>query len=434
MPQALLALGSNLGDRAATLDRAIELLRAVEGISVLRVSRWSETAPVGGPAGQNAYLNGSALVETSLDPHALLHELQRIETKLGRMRAERWGPRTIDIDVLLYDALVVNSDRLTIPHPRMTQRRFVLAPAAEIAAEMIDPLSGCTLGELYARLERFNAAVVTVAELREHTQRARARGQRIGLVPTMGALHEGHMSLVDAARRECSFIVATVFVNPTQFGPDEDYERYPRRLEQDLAMLVSHGVDLVFAPPREEMYRTGHDTSVLVDRLTARWEGAVRPGHFQGVATVVLKLFHVATPDVAYFGQKDYQQLLVIRRMVDDLDLPIEIRMCPIVRDGDGLAKSSRNAYLSPDERRRGLSLSRALRRAAELFGDGQRDTGRIVAVMQEILAAAGVDVDYAAIVDPETLDPLNEARNGSVAIVAGRVGRTRLIDNHILS
>jgi pantoate--beta-alanine ligase len=299
---------------------------------------------------------------------------------------------------------------------------------------MIHPVSGCSIRQLYERLDRRPILVTTIAELRKRVRQARGEAKQIGLVPTMGALHEGHLSLVDAAHRECSFTVATIFVNPTQFGPGEDYDRYPRTLEQDLSLLGPRGVDLVFAPSRDEMYRANHVTSVLVDRLTGRWEGAIRPGHFQGVATIVLKLFHAATPDVAYFGQKDYQQLLVIRRMTADLDLSIEVRMCPIVRDADGLAKSSRNAYLSADERQRGLSLSRSLDRAARLFGEGERNSGRILMAMQEVLAAAPVELDYAAIVDPETLEPIDLAQPDSVALVAARVGRTRLIDNHIFT
>ena len=434
MPQALLALGSNLGDRAATLERAIDLLRHTAGIAVLRVSQWHETEPVGGPAGQNRYLNGAALVKTALDPQAFLCELQRIEAELGRIRGERWGPRTIDLDLLLYDALVVDTESLTIPHPRMTERRFVLVPAAEIAPAMLHPVSGCSLRDLLLRLEREPRIVTAVADLQAKVRTARCEGKRIGLVPTMGALHEGHLSLVDSARLECSYTVATIFVNPTQFGPGEDYAKYPRPLERDLALLASHCVDLVFMPTREEMYPAGHATSVSVERLTARWEGEIRPGHFRGVATIVLKLFHAAAPDIAYFGQKDYQQLAVIRRMTADLNLPIEIRMCPIVRYADGLALSSRNAYLSSEERRRGLSLSQSLRCAAELYGGSQRDAGLIVAAMKEILAAAPVELDYAAIVDPETLEPLEEVRPGAVALVAARVGATRLIDNHIFA
>jgi pantoate--beta-alanine ligase len=226
--------------------------------------------------------------------------------------------------------------------------------------------------------------------------------------------------------------VTTIFVNPKQFGPGEDYERYPRSLEQDLAQLASRGVDLVFVPGRDEMYRADHVTSVVVDRLTERWEGAIRPGHFQGVATIVLKLFHAATPHIAYFGQKDYQQFVVIRRMTADLDLPIKIRACPIVRDADGLAMSSRNAYLSADERRRGLSLSQALSRAAQCFHNGEHDAARLVDEMERIVVTAGVELDYAAIVDPAALDPVAEARPGVVALLAGRVGNTRLIDNYL--
>ncbi|MEX2142829.1 MAG: pantoate--beta-alanine ligase [Pirellulales bacterium] len=432
MAQALIALGSNLGDRAAMLDRAVELLRDTGGLAVLRVSRWYETDAVGGPDGQGPYLNGAALVDTSLDPFALMRALQEIETELGRIRAERWGPRTIDLDLLMYDSLRLEARELTIPHRRMTERRFVLAPATEIAPDMRHPTSGCSVRELLMRLEQRPLVIATVAELQTLVRAERLAGKRIGLVPTMGALHEGHLSLVDAARRECSFTVATIFVNPTQFGPNEDYARYPRTLEQDLALLAARGVDLVFAPQREEMYRPGHATTLTVEGVTTRWEGEFRPGHFAGLATIVLKLFNAALPDVAFFGQKDYQQSVVIRRMIVDLDLPIEIRLCPTVRDADGLALSSRNRYLSADERRRGLSLSQCLRRAAELYRAGQRDADQIAAAMISILSAAPVEIDYAAIVHPDTLELTSVVRPGSVALVAAGVGTTRLLDNQI--
>ena len=432
MAQALIALGSNLGDRAATLNRAVELLRNTDGIAVRRNSRWHETEAVGGPAGQGPYLNGAALVETSLDPFALLRQLQRIEEELGRIRREQWGPRTIDLDLLLYDSVRINSPELTIPHARMAERKFALAPAAEIAPHMRHPTSGCLVRELLLRLEQRPLVIATVAELQSVVRAARDQGQRIGLVPTMGALHAGHLSLVDACRRECAFNVATIFVNPTQFGPNEDYTRYPRTFDQDLALLAAHGIDVVFAPQRDEMYRAEHATTVNVDRLTTRWEGEIRPGHFQGVATIVLKLFNAATPDVAFFGQKDYQQSVVIRRMTADLDLPIQVRVCPIVRDADGLALSSRNVYLSADERRRGLSLSQSLRQAAELYRGGGRDANQIASSMIAILRKANAAVDYVAIVDPDTLEPISEVRPGAVALVAARVGAARLIDNHI--
>jgi pantoate--beta-alanine ligase len=432
MPTALIALGSNVGDRAAMLASAIELLRATPNIEVTRVSGWHETDPVGGPPDQGPYLNGAAVLTTSLDPESLLLALLAIEQQLGRVRTVKWGPRTIDLDLLLYDTLVVDKRELQIPHLRMAERRFVLQPAAEVAAEMRHPVLGLSIGELLARLKRGPPIVRTVAELRSRSRQARRDGKRIGLVPTMGALHAGHRSLARAASRECSFNIVTIFVNPTQFGPNEDYARYPRTMDQDLALLADSAVDLVFGPDRTEMYQAGHSTYVEVQGPASRWEGAARAGHFQGVATIVLKLFHAAEPDVAFFGQKDYQQCAVVRRMVADLDLPIEIRVCPTMRDSDGLALSSRNVYLSTDERRRALSLSQSLKRAAELFRQGNRDAAQIVAAMTQILKDAPVEIDYVAIVDPETLEPVAEVQVGSVALVAARVGTTRLIDNQI--
>ena len=248
MSTALIALGSNLGDRTATLQRALELLRATPGIQVARVSRWYETAPVGGPTDQGPYLNGAAILTTSIEPEALLLTLVAIEQQLGRVRTVKWGPRTIDLDLLLYDSFVIDSPGLQIPHPRMATRRFVLAPAAEIAAEMRHPVLDRSIGELLVRLERRATVVTTVADLRGRVRQARLEGKCIGLVPTMGALHAGHLSLVDAAQRECSFIVVTIFVNPAQFGPNEDYAQYPRTFDQDLALLADGTVDLVFAP------------------------------------------------------------------------------------------------------------------------------------------------------------------------------------------
>jgi len=281
--------------------------------------------------------------------------------------------------------------------------------------------------------------VTTVAELRARVAAARAAGKRIGLVPTMGALHEGHLSLARAANTECDFTIVTIFVNPTQFGPGEDFNRYPRVLVHDLQLLSSVGVDLVFAPEQQEMYPAGSTTFVEVAGLTAQWEGAVRPQHFRGVTTIVAKLFNAAAADVAYFGQKDYQQVTVIRRMVADLNMPIEIRVCPIVRDADGLALSSRNAYLSDDERRRALVLSRSLHLANKLVEQGETDTAKIVAAMRACVESEpGVVIDYVAVVDGDTLEPVESLRDKSslhhaVAIVAARVGTTRLIDNVIL-
>jgi pantoate--beta-alanine ligase len=259
---------------------------------------------------------------------------------------------------------------------------------------------------------------------------ARSAGRSIGLVPTMGALHAGHASLVEASRRQCGLTVATVFVNPTQFGPGEDFSRYPRTLEADMALLGRHGADLVFVPATEELYPPGDEARVDVGSLARPWEGQCRPGHFEGVATVVLKLFLLAQPDVAFFGRKDYQQSLVVRQLVKGFLLPIEIRVCPTIREPDGLALSSRNRYLSADDRQRALALSRSLRLAAELVRQKKLEPRAIEERMKGELTAAGLAVDYAVLSDPQTLVPIDRLDRPMVGLVAARAGATRLIDN----
>ncbi|MBI3837962.1 MAG: pantoate--beta-alanine ligase [Planctomycetia bacterium] len=276
-------------------------------------------------------------------------------------------------------------------------------------------------------------AIESPAELRQRIAQARRDGKVIGLVPTMGALHEGHLSLVGAARRECGFVVATIFVNPMQFGPDEDFTRYPRTLDADLRLLAGRGADVVFAPATESMFRPGHATYVDVGGVANCWEGQYRPGHFRGVATIVLKLFNFVQPDRAYFGRKDYQQSLVVRRMVEDLDLPIHVEVCPTVREADGLALSSRNRYLSADERRRALAISKSLRLAKQLVERGTRDAATIITRMQGMLAAADLNIDYIALVEPESLDSVAVLDRPTVAAIAARVGKTRLIDNELI-
>ncbi len=276
--------------------------------------------------------------------------------------------------------------------------------------------------------------VTTLAELREAIAEARRQQKKIGLVPTMGALHKGHLSLVRASGAECGFTVVAIYVNPSQFGPAEDYRRYPRTLDADLAALSGPGTDLVFAPGDEETYPAGYSTWVDVGDIARPLEGEHRPTHFRGVATIVLKLFQMVGADVAYFGQKDYQQTLVVRRMVEDLNVPIAIRVCPTVREADGLAMSSRNAYLSPPERQQALVLSRSLAMAKELVARGERDAGTIAARMRDlILSAHPARIDYVAVVDPETLEPVSEIRGRALAALAVMIGGTRLIDNCLL-
>jgi pantoate--beta-alanine ligase len=262
----------------------------------------------------------------------------------------------------------------------------------------------------------------------------RRAGKRLGFVPTMGALHEGHLSLVRAARESCDVVAASIFVNPTQFGPNEDLAKYPRSFERDCERLDREGVELLFAPSVEEMYPGGAVTWVTVEGLSDKLDGRSRPGHFRGVTTVVAKLFHVVEPDAAFFGQKDAAQVAIIRRMVRDLNLPVEIVTCPIVREPDGLAMSSRNAYLDPEQRKRALLLHRSLMRVQRLANADEREAGTLVAAGREEFAKEGsVRLDYFEIVDPDTLDPVQDVSGGALAVVAAFVGSTRLIDNILL-
>ena len=260
--------------------------------------------------------------------------------------------------------------------------------------------------------------------------RSRADGS-VGLVPTMGYLHEGHLSLVRRSRTENARTLATIFVNPAQFGPNEDLSRYPRALERDLALLNEAGCDAVFTPGPEEMYRPGHDTWVEPGAVAGPLEGERRPGHFRGVATVVLKLFGIATPTRAYFGEKDAQQLAVIRRMVADLDVPVEVVGCPIVREPDGLAMSSRNAYLGPEDRAAAPVLFRALTAARDRWRGGEGDPHALAHVMRHIVAMEPrAKLDYAVVADPLTLAEAASASEGARLLIAAKLGPARLIDN----
>jgi len=271
-------------------------------------------------------------------------------------------------------------------------------------------------------------------EVRKAIRVARREGKTVGCVPTMGALHAGHVSLIERARKECDFVVGTIFVNPTQFGPNEDYSKYPRTLDTDLEMCRVAGADLVFTPEVSAMYSPQAQTIVRVTKLAAVLEGAHRPGHFDGVSTVVTKLFNITEPDRAYFGQKDYQQQLIIRQMVTDLDQPVEIVTCPIIREADGLAMSSRNRYLSLDDRKRAVQLSRALKLAQQLATETSLTGEQISSRMAEFLTqAGGIDLQYAVIADVQTLEEVTERPPSAVALIAAKVGTTRLIDNEIL-
>lgn len=273
--------------------------------------------------------------------------------------------------------------------------------------------------------------VKTIDEMRALRKAERKAGRRLGLVPTMGALHQGHLSLVQAAREKCDSVAVSIFVNPTQFGPNEDFAKYPRNLENDAAMLAREQVDVIFAPSVDDMYPAGAVTWVTVEGMSDRLCGKSRPGHFRGVTTVVAKLFNIIEPNLAFFGQKDAAQVAIIRRMVRDLNLPVAIEVCPIIREADGLALSSRNAYLDPQERKTALVLHGALQRAQKLFEGGERDSARLVATgREEFNREPKVRLDYFDVVDPDSLEPMTIISNLALIAVAAFIGNTRLIDN----
>lgn len=256
----------------------------------------------------------------------------------------------------------------------------------------------------------------------------------VGLVPTMGYLHEGHLSLVQRARQECASVIASIFVNPTQFGPDEDLDAYPRDIPRDLELLEKYGVDLVWIPESEEMYTSDFQTWVTVENVTQPLEGKMRPGHFRGVATIVAKLFNAVQPEKAYFGQKDAQQVVVIRQMVEDLNFPLDIVVCPIIREPDGLAMSSRNVYLNQDERKAATVLSRSLSAAKSAYQGGVTDADRLRDIMKEtILIEPLADLQYVSCADPNTLDELSGSISRALLSLAVKIGKTRLIDNSLI-
>ena len=275
----------------------------------------------------------------------------------------------------------------------------------------------------------------TIKQMRSACQATKQEGRRLGFVPTMGALHEGHLSLVRAAKVRCDVVAASIFVNPAQFGPTEDFSKYPRSFERDRERLEKEGVELLFAPSVEEMYPEDTVTFVTVEGLSERLCGKSRPGHFRGVTTVVSKLFHITQSDLAFFGQKDAAQVAIIRRMVLDLNLGVEIVVCPIVREADGLAMSSRNAYLSPQQRRSALVLSRSLAHVKKLSEQGERCTAKLAAAGTQVFAEEpSVRLDYFEIVNPDTLEPVEHISDPALVALAAFVGGTRLIDNIVLT
>lgn len=376
MITAHIALGSNVGDREAHLEEALRGLRAVPGVEVTRVSTWIETEFVGDGPAQGAFLNGAAELRTTLSPAALLEVMGALERAAGRASPHpRNHPRQLDLDLIFFGAERIDTKGLQVPHPRWHEREFVCAPLRELGVDL----------EACPRVSK--PQVITAAdELSRRVSDWLAGGCVVGLVPTMGSLHAGHASLMRAARMECDRVLATVFVNPLQFGPGEDFVAYPRDLERDLAVCADAGVDALFAPASSEMFGEGCVSHVGTGPEALGMEGAARAGHFSGVATVVARLFAMARPHRAYFGEKDAQQLAVVRRMSADLGFPVEVVACPIIREEDGLAMSSRNVYLSKEDRRAAGALYRALQAAQQLFCSGDRDRDRLVAAARAVL------------------------------------------------
>jgi pantoate--beta-alanine ligase len=276
--------------------------------------------------------------------------------------------------------------------------------------------------------------VKTIESVRKLLKAARGDSKKIGFVPTMGALHIGHISLIEAAVKSCDFVVVSIFVNPTQFGPGEDFEKYPRPIETDLEICKKSGVDAVFVPTAEEMYPSKNITWVNVEKLTEKLCGCSRPGHFRGVTTVCAKLFNIVTPDIAFFGQKDAQQAIVIKRMVADLDMPLEIVICPTIRESDGLAVSSRNQYLNKQQRQDAAYLYKSLEKCLEMVNVGKNDTEEIILEMKKILSQkSSIDIEYINIVNPKTLEDIDRIVGKALVAVAVKLGPARLIDNILI-
>ena len=447
--RAFVALGANAGNERETLERALHAMD-VAGLSVGAVARPRWTPFEGAEAPD--VLNTVAEVFTLRPPRVVLDTLQAIEAHAGRDRSTPLR-RTLDLDLLAHGgASFQEEDDLRLPHPRALARGFVLEPWAEIAplapiadahgrvhpvvrwraslrAASPEAFAGHRVEASLALPPREDPFEVLLDRDALAAWRASVAG-RVGVVPTMGALHEGHATLARTAVAACDHVVATLFVNPLQFAPGEDLDRYPRTFEADCTLLRATGVQAVYAPTPQDLYAPDFSTYVVPEAMAQAYEGATRPTHFRGVTTVVCKLLNRVRADRAYFGRKDAQQVAIVQRMHRDLDLPGTVQVCATVRDGDGLALSSRNQYLTEEQRKQALGLRRAL----TAIRDGATDTGDVPALVEygtEVLAAHDLAPDYVAVVSPDTMQPLATLSDApALAIGAVRVGAPRLLDN----
>ncbi len=423
-----IAFGSNEGDRRAKIESAIENIASLPRTRIISRSRIEETEPLGGPP-QGRFLNGVLKVRTGLGPLEFLKRLSDIEQRLGRRAGSKNGPRPVDLDMLFYGNRIIKSGRLTVPHPRLHERDFVLRPLRQLEPSFMHPVLRRSISSM---AKRKNMLIIKKSALLK--KRLKRGGGTIGLVPTMGYLHEGHLSLIRRARRECDTVVVSIFVNPTQFSPGEDYSDYPRDLRRDIRMCESVGADIIFHPSARDMYPDCFSTEVNVRGLTEGLCGAKRPGHFSGVATVVNKLFNIIAPTAAYFGQKDGQQAFMIKRMAADLGMAVKIHICPTVRESDGLAMSSRNIYLNKRQRAEAPVLYGALVYAGKMVRGGGRDAAKIIRAMRGMISSkSSARIDYISVVDTGSLRGVKRLRGEVMVALAAKFGKTRLIDNIII-
>jgi pantoate--beta-alanine ligase len=431
--KVIIAAGSNLGNRRQNIRQGLRLMNK-SGVKIIKNSSYFKNPPAEETAG-GEFLNAAVLAETNLEPEPLLALLHEIEKNSGRPQPHKpRKARCLDLDIIYYGNRVIEKPDLKIPHPRRLQRRFVMEPAAEAAPDFRDPILKKTL----ENISRKNMATVKKStDLRERLNAVRKSGRKIGFVPTMGAIHEGHLALIRACRKAKLFCVISIFVNPTQFGPAEDYRKYPRNLEKDAKLAEKAGAGLIFAPGVKEMYPAGLQTSVKpAEWFSEELCGKYRPDHYRGVATVVLKLFNLVQPDKAYFGWKDAQQLIMIKMMARDLNFPIEIIGVPTVREPDGLAMSSRNIYLSPAERKAAPALYHTL---LQIKNDCEKHKKSLKKTLKKASVCLKknpfIKLQYLEAVDLSTLENAGKGirlfpKDETLVAIAAFLGSTRLIDN----
>ena len=432
MARVYIALGSNIDPKKFFVNQAIKKIAEEKNTTLRKCSSFYDTHPVG-DVGENRFINSVLELETALKPRELFLRLMKIERALGRTRDGKSSPRTIDLDLLLYDDLIVREKNLTIPHPRMHRRDFVMFGMNEIAPTVTHPLLKMKMTDIHAR--RKMKIIKSPKEAYNYISRLKKEGRRIGFVPTMGYLHEGHLSLIKKARRTNDIVCISIFINPTQFGEGEDYKRYPRDLKRDKFLAKKAGCDVTFYPDAKNMYSSTHSTYVDVRDIQDKLCGRFRKGHFRGVTTVVAKLFNIIPADNAYFGQKDAQQAFIIKKMTEDLNIPVKINMLPTVREKDGLAMSSRNTYLDKKERHEAVILFESLLLAKRLIRKGERSASHIIRRMKSLIREkSSARIEYVSIVDTEDFKNIKTLKGKVLIALAVYFGRTRLIDNIIVN